>query len=168
MDVKTSLSRVGRNVERGLARAWSSLADGWRELWQRSGGALTRFVRKENGDIDADLPTYFPRWGLMAGEVLTADREIIVRLEAPGLEPKDYEIFVENGELILRGEKRLAREAGDETYYMMERAYGKFERRIPLPAAVDAGRAQAVYRHGVITVRLPRSDVERIRRIAVH
>jgi len=168
MDVKTSLSRVGRNVERGLARAWSSLAEGWRELWQRSGGALTRFVRKENGNIDADLPAYFPHWGLMAGEVIAADREIIVRLEAPGLEPKDYEVFVENGELVLRGEKRMAREAGDETYYVMERAYGKFERRIPLPAEIDAGRAQAVYRHGVITVRLPRHDVERIRRIAVH
>lgn len=168
MDVKTSLGRMGRNMERGLARAWSTVADGWRELWQRSSGALTRFVRKDNGNIDGDLPAYFPRWGLMAGEVLAADREIIVRLEAPGLEPKDYEVVVENGRLILRGEKRLAREAGNEMYYVMECAYGQFERVVPLPAEVDAARAQAVYRHGVITVRLPRRHTDQARRIAVH
>jgi HSP20 family protein len=49
----------------------------------------------------------------------------------------------------------------------MERAYGQFERAIKLPAPVDDKAATARYRHGVLTVSLPKTDAPRGRRIAV-
>lgn len=57
--------------------------------------------------------------------------------------------------LVVRGEKKLSREETRGHYYVMERAYGRFDRAIKLPAPVDDITARARYRHGVLTVSLP-------------
>jgi HSP20 family molecular chaperone IbpA len=57
--------------------------------------------------------------------------------------------------LYLSGEKRFERESGDSTYHVTERAYGMFQRSIPLPCRVDPDQADARYRNGVLTVRDP-------------
>ncbi len=49
-------------------------------------------------------------WGVVAAEVEERDDEIIVRLEAPGLEPGNFDISIVNGRLLVRGEKRMERE----------------------------------------------------------
>lgn len=159
-----SLRRMGRDVGRGLNRAVESLAEGWRELWTRSGSALTRFRREK--DEPAAPAAGFPVWGLLGAEALENDREIVVRLEVPGLDPKGCDIVVEGGTLYVRGEKRHEREVNDARYYLTECAYGYFERALPLPDNVDAEGAKANYRNGVLTVRLPK--VRPARRITVH
>jgi HSP20 family protein len=63
--------------------------------------------------------------------------------------------------------KKVAREETRGHYYVMERAYGRFERAIKLPARVDDASARARYRRGVLTVSLPKIDGPRGRRIAV-
>jgi HSP20 family protein len=60
--------------------------------------------------------------------------------------------------LYLKGEKRFERATDDSTYYMMERAYGWFERAIPLPCEVAGDKAEASYKNGVLTVQLPKLD----------
>ena len=53
-------------------------------------------------------------------------------------------------------------------YYRSERSYGTFQRSVPLPATVDSGKADAVFRNGVLTVTLPKTEAaERRTRIAV-
>jgi HSP20 family protein len=157
-----SLRRIGRDVGRGLNRAVESLAEGWRELLTRSGSTLTRFRR----DRDEVASAGFPVWSLLGAEAFESDREIVVRLEVPGLEPKDCDIAVEGNTLYVRGEKRHEREVNDARYYLAECAYGYFERALPLPDNVDADRARASYRNGVLTVRLPK--IRPARRIPVH
>lgn len=163
-----SLKEAGKNIGRELGRTWENLSEGWRELLSRSSDALTHFslgkseARPESGALAA-----FPRWSLLAGEVEETDKEIVVRVETPGMEKDDCRITIEGNMLHLSGEKRFARETCGSTYHIMERAYGSFRRTIPLPRNVDADRAEASYKNGVLSVRLPKVASEKGRAIPV-
>lgn len=153
-----TLKQAGMNVGREIGRAWENLSEGWRELLSRSSNALTHFSRgKDEVPVSGGDLARFPRWGLLAGEVEETAKDILVRVELPGLEKEDCRVTIEGNMLYMSGEKRIEREAGDSTYHVMERAYGSFQRTIPLPRNVDAGRAEASYRNGVLTVRVPKS-----------
>ena len=164
-----SLKEAGRNVSRELGRTWENLSEGWRELFNRSSDALTRFVHsKPDNQIEITSRSGFPRWSLLAGEVEETDREVVVRVELPGMEKEDCRVTIEGNTLYLSGEKRFERETSDSTYHIMERAYGSFQRAIPLPRDVDGDRAEATYKNGVLTVRLPKTASESARRITVY
>ncbi|HUX90779.1 MAG TPA: Hsp20/alpha crystallin family protein [Gallionellaceae bacterium] len=162
-----NLKTAGRNIGRELSRTWENLSDGWRELLSRGSNALTHFSLSKDEALTQSGSTLatFPRWGLLAGEVEELDKEIIVRVEVPGMEKEDFTITVEGNELYLSGEKRYERESRDSTYHVMERAYGSFQRSIPLPRNVDAERAQASYKNGVLSIRLPKVESESSRTI---
>ncbi len=156
-------------LRRGAEELWDSIGEGWERLRDRSASALTRFRRTEAPEDDALLPAFLggDSWGLLASELAETDDEVVVRIEAPGLEEKDFSIAVVSDELVVRGQKRFERESRDARYHLLESAYGAFERRFALPCAVEADRAKARYRHGVLSVRLPRAESGRRRRILV-
>lgn len=163
-----SLKRAGINVGREIGRTWENLSEGWRELLNRSGEALTRFVRSEDeGRAEIATRGAFPRWSLLAGEVEETGREVVVRVELPGMEKEDCRVTIEGNTLFLSGEKRFESETGDSTYHIMERAYGSFQRAIPLPGSVDGDKAVANYRNGVLTVRMPKVNGEPAKSIKV-
>ncbi len=80
-----------------------------------------------------------------------------VKAEVPGIEPKDIQVTLENGVLMLRGEKRQEKEEKDERYYRVERSYGSFARSLRLPANVDGTKVNASFKHGLLTVMLPKT-----------
>ena len=100
-------------------------------------------------------------------EVEDAEAEYRVSAELPGLDEKDVEVLVEDGVLILRGEKRA--ESEDRSRAFSERVYGRFERRLALDG-IDEDRIQAKFRNGVLTVTAPKSAQSRGRakRIAIN
>jgi HSP20 family protein len=145
-------------LERGIFRAWESLADGWREVLGRSGGALTHFVRgskEERGDAAHED---FPRWGMLASESWETAQSVIVRLEMPGMNKDEIDVSIHRGSLWVRGEKRSGGEQQGRFYHLMERAYGRFERNIPLPGNIDAAGAEVSYQDGVVTVIVPKTE----------
>src|SRR3989338_8567648 len=133
-----SLKQAGRNNGRELGRTWENLSEGWRELLSRSSNALTHFSHINKNEVPPESGTLatFPRWSLLAGEVEETDKEIVVRVEVPGMEKEDCCITIEGNLLCLSGEKYFERETHDSTYHIMERAYGTFQRTIPLPRNV--------------------------------
>jgi len=155
-------------IRRSAAELVDTIGDGWDWLRDRSASALTRF-RGSRADGSESVPgaVQGDSWGLLASDIARTDDELVVRIEAPGLEEKDFSVSVVSGNLVVRGEKRFEREDRQAHYYLLESAYGAFERRLPLPCDVDADRAEARYRNGVLTVRLPRSENDRRKRIAV-
>lgn len=154
-------------IRRGAHEIAESLGEGWDWLRDRSAAALTRFRRGH--DEDEALPPVYreDRWSLLPSDVAEMDDEVIVRIEVPGLDEQDFSISVAAGQLVVRGQKRFERESRQAHYHLFESAYGVFERRFALPCEIDADRAEAKYRNGVLTVRLPRSGSEKPRRIRV-
>jgi HSP20 family protein len=94
-------------------------------------------------------------------------KSIVVQVEIPGIDKEDCDIRIERDTLYIRGEKHLDREHIGDTYYLMERAYGRFERVIPLPPNVDTDGAKASCRNGVLTVELPKTASAAARRLTV-
>jgi len=164
-----SLKQAGKNIGREFGRTWENLSDGWRELLNRSSDALTHFSHNKIDDAQPESSALatFPRWGLLAGEVEETDKEIVVRVEVPGMNKEDCRITIEGNTLCLSGEKHFERETSDSTYHVMERAYGSFQRTIPLPRNVDTDNADASYKNGVLSIRLPKVAGENGRSIKV-
>jgi HSP20 family protein len=81
------------------------------------------------------------------------------------MEKEDCRITIEGNLLHLTGEKHFSRETHDSTYHVMERAYGAFQRTIPLPHNVDTDKAEASYKNGVLSIRLPKMAGERTKTI---
>lgn len=94
------------------------------------------------------------------------DDRLVLSLDMPGVARDAIEIDVEDGRMCIRFERR-PQAAGDVRYRRRERTHGAFERTFVLPDTVDAGRADASYRDGVLTVTVPRAESARPRRVRV-
>ena len=101
-------------------------------------------------------------------ELVETDDGLRVSAELPGLDEKDVELLIDDGVLTLRGEKRA--EVTDKERGYTERSYGRFERVIALPFAVEEDKADATFKNGVLSVTLPRAAQvpEQARRIAIN
>ncbi|HEY7520623.1 MAG TPA: Hsp20/alpha crystallin family protein [Methylomirabilota bacterium] len=82
---------------------------------------------------------------------------VTVKAELPGVEQKDINISIQEGVLTIKGEKQAEKEEKDKRHHRIERAYGAFYRSITLPSAVDAGKAAASFKDGVITITMPKA-----------
>jgi len=90
----------------------------------------------------------------------------IVRMEAPGVAPEDFGIE-SNGRTLTISGKRANKPADGVSYHRRERESGSFSRSLQLPEDVDTGRAEASYKHGVLTVRVPKREEAKPRQITV-
>ncbi|HZC37116.1 MAG TPA: Hsp20/alpha crystallin family protein [Sphingomicrobium sp.] len=128
----------------------------WREEW-----APVSFRREMDRLFDDFFRTptagSFGTTSMMANwpsiDVKDKDNELLVTAEVPGLTDKDVELFVDNGMLTIRGEKK--REHEEKGY--SERFFGRFERQIPLPSGVDEAHCKADFRDGLLTIHLPKT-----------
>ena len=100
-------------------------------------------------------------------DVSETDKEVTVTADLPGMEEKHVELLLEDGMLTLKGEKHAENE--DKDRQLSERYYGHFERRIPLDTEVQADKAEARFKNGVLTVTLPKNPETRpkARKIAI-
>jgi HSP20 family protein len=94
----------------------------------------------------------------LAGECWETAQSVIVKLELPGVSPEDIHVSCRPGALRVRGEKRAFDGHAVGRYHFMERAFGRFERTVPLPHHIDAAKAEISYRDGVLTVVVPKTD----------
>ena len=92
----------------------------------------------------------------------------MVKLEVPGIEPKDIEVLYQNGLLTIRGEKKSEIEEKDARYYRTERSYGSFARSFSLPNVVDTEKIKAEYKDGVLNVTLPTKEEAKPKQITIN
>ena len=80
-----------------------------------------------------------------------------ITAELPGLDAKDIEVKLANGELTITGEKQAETREEKKGWHLRERRYGAFERSFRLPDGVDADKIEATFKHGVLTLTLHKS-----------
>jgi HSP20 family protein len=123
------------------------------------------FLRDPFGSMD------WPHWGVgkwsPAMDVAESDKEVSVRAELPGIDPKDLDVSVVGNQLILSGEKRESSETKERGFYHSETHYGSFRRSVPLPEGVDTEHVDAEFTQGVLTLRLPKTAPANQKRIEV-
>jgi HSP20 family protein len=133
-----TLLDMSREMDRLLNRAWSEGSDG------------------SNG------------WSMPA-EVVETEEEIRFDVEAPGFRIDDIDVTIENNVLTISGEKKFEQEEGrsESDYRLFERRYGRFQRSFAVPPTVRGDRCEARYENGVLTVRLPKAEDAKPRRIQI-
>ena len=95
----------------------------------------------------------------------TADSYVLTA-ELPGLRGEEIELTLEHDRLTLSGERRIEHPK-DASVHRVERRGGSFRRAIQLPKEVDGEKVEAIYRNGVLRVRIPKSPEHQPRRITV-
>ena len=130
----------------------------WRDEFSPLGSFRREMDRLFDDFFTAPTLTRFGGFGGAATnwpsiDVKERNDELLVTAEVPGLTDKDVELFVDNGILTIRGEKKSEQE---EKGYS-ERFHGRFERHIPLPANVDEQHCRADFHDGLLTIHLPKS-----------
>ena len=99
--------------------------------------------------------------------VVEEEQTISVSAELPGLEEKDVELTLTDGALTIQGEKKSESVEKGHGFYRSERLYGSFHRTVALPTEVDADKAEATFKHGVLTVTLPKTAQAKAKKIPV-
>jgi HSP20 family protein len=107
-------------------------------------------------------------WGrafIPAGDLLVGEEDVRLVMDVPGLKAEDLEIELADGMLSIRGERRYPyREDEAQELNRLERGYGRFERTLSVPKAVEPSTLSASIEDGVLTLRtpLPRTTTHRI------
>jgi HSP20 family protein len=125
-----------------LWRQWPDLGEAWKG-WP----ALSEGPSNWGWNIDVD----------------DRENQIVVRAEAPGFEPKDFDVHVSAGHLVLKAEHKEESKKGNGHRYR----YGSFHQIFPLPSGVEEEKIEAGYRNGVLEVKVPKGEQAKGKRIAV-
>ena len=114
--------------------------------------------RQENGDGNHIR---------LALDVSEDDNSYSVKASLPGIDPADLDISFSENTLTIQGETQAESVDENAKWHLRERSFGKFVRRITLPATVNADDISADYEDGVLTLTLPKAEEVKPRIIAV-
>lgn len=131
--------------------------------------ALMRRMREDMDRLMGEfLPMRWPdlgAWEVSAwaprADLYETDTEVVVKAELPGVDPKDIEITTTAEAVTVRGEMKKEEEETKGGVHRAERRYGSFSRRFALPAGVEADKAKAAYKSGILEVRFPKTEKAR-------
>lgn len=152
--------------------------------WRRPSEWLAQRSLPELGDLRDEMERVFDRlergwdrsgflrpgaaWSPEADLTETSDAYVL-RSEIPNVTADDLDVRIDDGALVVSGEKKSEEEKDEENFLLRERFQGSFTRRFRLPGPVKEDQVEASYRNGVLTVRVPKSGDAgpRARRIPV-
>ena len=93
----------------------------------------------------------------LAVDVVENDKSYAITAELPGVQEKDVNVTVSNGNLVIKGEKHQEKTEKSENHYLSERSYGNFQRVFGLPPGTDESKIEAQFHNGVLTVTVPKN-----------
>jgi HSP20 family protein len=154
-----------------------SLVPWKRRSEEKSGTALAERPRdvltEMRRELDSLFDRFFGEWPLWGGDggtlmgwgfdVDDRENELVVRADAPGFEPDDFNVEIVGDALVLKAEHKEEEKEGNGHRYRRGRLY----RRILLPHGVETDKIDARYHNGVLEVHVPKGEAAKGKRIAV-
>ena len=124
------------------------------------GGEKEEREIKENGwdeDLDAELTV----------DLYQTPTEIIVQTMVAGVHPDNLSITITRDMITIRGKREENQSVGGENYFVQELYWGSFSRTISLPEEVDPEEAEAIEKHGLLIIKLPKINKNKETRLKV-
>ena len=163
MSIKDLVPRIGRK----LLPVRREEADPFRDFQRQMNRLFDEFF----GEAPLAERERGPEWAPAAFtprvDVSETDAEVKVSAELPGMDEKDISVELQDDVLVLRGEKKSEQEEKGKNWFRREQSYGSFHRAVELPAGVDASKAKAQFKKGVLTFTAPKRPEEQARRKTV-
>jgi HSP20 family protein len=128
---------------------------------------LRRTVDRLFDNVGTDREWMQPATWSLAVDVVEDKDNFTVKASVPGINPDDLDISYSDDTLTIRGEIKEDNEVKEDQYHLRERRYGTFTRSISLPTKIKGDAIEASYQNGVITLRLPKAEEVKPKRIPI-
>jgi len=136
--------------------------------YQRPSVAWPTFGRLANLQDELDRLFESPLTGWAPALDVHEDKESFsIRVELPGMKREDIEVSLQDGALVISGERKEEKVTEGTEVHRQERFYGRFSRALTLPSAVAGDKVKAQYKDGILTVTLPKAEEAKPKAITV-
>lgn len=106
------------------------------------------------------------RWAPLV-DITEDDKEYLIKAELPEVRKHEVKVTVENGLLVISGERSFEKEENGKRYHRVERAYGNFARSFAVPDDADDAKVNAEFKDGMLTVHLAKRETAKPKNIEV-
>lgn len=127
---------------------------------------------KAKEDKRADPPAggkerWFEPEGQLVVDVYQTDKDLIIQSAIAGVKPEDLDISIEAGQVLIKGSREKPKEEEKRNYFYQECYWGPFSKQIILPEEVNASKAEALMKEGILTIKMPKIERRKKRKIEI-
>ncbi len=108
-----------------------------------------------------------PEEGELSVDVYQNSNEIIIKTMVAGVKPEDLDVSITRDMVTIKGKRETEKIVADEDYFHRELYWGTFSRSIVLPEEIDVDSSDAIEKHGLLIIKLPKLDKNRSTRLKV-
>lgn len=108
-----------------------------------------------------------PEEGELNVDVYQNQNEIIIKTMVAGVKPEDLDVAISRDMVTIKGKRENERTVADDDYFHRELYWGSFSRTVVLPQEIDVDSAEAIEKHGLLIIKLPKLDKNRSTRLKV-
>ena len=105
--------------------------------------------------------------GQLTVDVYQTPEDIIIQTMVAGVKPEDLNISINRDMVTIKGRRDGSRSMKDDNYFFKELYWGSFSRTVLLPQEIDIDASEALEKHGLLTIRLPKLNKEKTTKIRV-
>lgn len=123
--------------------------------------------RKADSDVSSWMENETEKDAELTVDVYQTADMIIIKSMIAGVRPEDLDISITRDLVTISGKREEERVAREDDYFVRELFWGSFSRTITLPEEIDVDEAEAVEKHGLLILKLPKLDKKRQSKLKV-
>lgn len=131
------------------------------EMIMNSGSFSNSFSSPQEEEYSEDAE------GQLTIDVYQTDTDVVIKSTIAGVKPEDLDVSINNDMVTIKGERKNEETVSTENYYYQECYWGSFSRSVVLPVEVIADKIEASLKNGILTIRLPKADTTKTKKIQV-
>jgi HSP20 family protein len=120
-------------------------------------------TRRRDGEEEAMTVA---QWAPLV-DIIEDEKEYLIKADLPEVKKEDVKVTVQEGVLMITGERKVEKEEKNKRYHRVERSYGSFVRSFTLPDDADAGKVNAEFKDGLLKVHLTKSEKAKPKQVEV-
>jgi HSP20 family protein len=114
-----------------------------------------------------EMPAADGSEGQLTIDVYQTESDIVIKSTIAGVKPEDLDVSINNDMVSIRGERKNEEQVSEDNYYYQECYWGGFSRSVILPVDIISEKAEASMKNGILTIRLPKADSNKTKKIQV-
>lgn len=136
---------------------------------QKKYSAQDKIKVKSYGDYDQENSSFVEEEteGELTIDLYQTQREVVIQSMIAGVQPENLNITITRDSVTIKGKRELVRGTDEENYFLRELYWGNFSRIIDLPCEVEPEEADAIEKHGLLTIKIPKIDKDKQKSLKV-
>ncbi len=124
-------------------------------------------IQESNKKESINKKEWFAREGQLVVDVYQTEENLVIQSAIAGVKAEDLDISIENDMVIIKGKREKPEQEGERSYFCQECYWGPFSRKIILSEEVDPGRVEATMKNGILTLKFPKIQRDKKRKIQI-